>query len=128
MSKSEVSRICTALDAEVAAFRNRSLAGERSPYLFLDATYVKVRDGGRVVSMADLVAVGVAMTGERRIIGLDLAAGNDEGNAWVLFLRHGAPRAWSRAPSGASSSHPTSTPRPNSCAALPTDSPLSFRR
>ncbi len=87
MSRSEVSRICTALDAEVAAFRGRSLADERYPYLFLDATYVKVRDGGRVVSMAALVAVGVASTGERRILGLELAAGNDEGNAWAPFLR-----------------------------------------
>ena len=47
----------------------------------------KVRDGGRVVSMAALVAVGVASTGERRILGLELAAGNDEGNAWAPFLR-----------------------------------------
>ena len=46
MSRSEVSRICTALDTEVAAFRGHSLADERYPYLFLDATYVKVRDGG----------------------------------------------------------------------------------
>jgi putative transposase len=87
MSKSEVSRICAALDSEVSAFRNRSLAGERYPYLWLDATYVKVRDAGRVVSMAVLVAVGVAATGERRILGLELAAGNDEGNAWAPFLR-----------------------------------------
>jgi len=87
MSRSEVSRICAALDAEVAAFRGRSLAEERYPYLFCDATYVKVRDGGRVVSMAALVAVGVASTGERRILGLELAAGNDEGNAWGPFLR-----------------------------------------
>jgi putative transposase len=77
-----------ALDAEVAAFRSRSLAEERYPYLFCDATYVKVRDGGRVVGMAALVAVGVASTGERRILGLELAAGNDEGNAWAPFL-HG---------------------------------------
>ncbi len=48
--------------------------------------YVKVRDGGRVVSMAALVAVGVAASGERRILGLELAAGNDEGNAWAGFL------------------------------------------
>src|SRR6266545_6348116 len=87
MSRSEVSRICAALDAEVDTFRSRSLADERYPYLFLDATYVKVRDGGRVVSMAALVAVGVASTGERRILGLELAAGNDEGNAWAPFLR-----------------------------------------
>ena len=87
MSKSEVSRVCAALDSEVAAFRNRSLVGECYPYLWLDATYVKVREAGRVVSMAVLVAVGVAATGERRILGLELAAGNDEGNAWAPFLR-----------------------------------------
>ena len=87
LSRSEVSRMCAALDGEVAAFRSRSLGDERYPYLFCDATYVKVRDGGRVVSMAALVAVGVAHTGERRILGLELAAGNDEGNAWAPFLR-----------------------------------------
>jgi len=86
LSRSEVSRICAALDTEVAAFRGRSLAEERYPYLFLDATYVKVREAGRVVSMAALVAVGVATSGERRILGLELAAGNDEGNAWAGFL------------------------------------------
>ena len=87
LSRSEVSRICAALDAEVEAFRSRSLAEERYPYLFLDATYVKVRDGGRVVSMAALVAVGVASTDERRILGLELAPGNDEGSAWPAFIR-----------------------------------------
>src|SRR5450759_2316224 len=86
LSKSEVSRICAALDAEVEALRHRPLLGERYPYLWLDAMYVKVRDAGRVVSMAALVAVGVAATGERRILGLELAAGNDEGNAWAPFL------------------------------------------
>jgi putative transposase len=87
LSKSEVSRICAALDAEVVAFRSRSLVGECYPYLWLDATYVKVREAGRVVSMAVLVAIGVSATGERRILGLELAASNDEGNAWVPFLR-----------------------------------------
>ena len=58
-----MSRICAALDAEVAAFRDRSLAGERYPYVWLDATYLKVREAGRVVSMAALVAIGVARTG-----------------------------------------------------------------
>jgi len=87
LSRSEVSRICAALDAEVEAFRSRSLAEERYPYLFLDATYVKVREGGRVVSMAALVAVGVASSGERRIVGLELAPGNDEGSAWPAFIR-----------------------------------------
>jgi transposase-like protein len=87
MSKSEVSRSCAALDAEVEAFRNRPLIGERYPYVWLDATYVKVRENHRVVSMAALVAIGVAVSGERRVLGLDLAAGNDEGNAWSGFVR-----------------------------------------
>ena len=87
ISRSEVSRICAALDAEVEAFRSRSLAGETYPYLWLDATYVKVREGGRVTSMAALVATGVAHTGERRILGLELSPGNDEGSAWPAFIR-----------------------------------------
>jgi transposase-like protein len=87
LSRSEVSRMCAALDAEVEAFRRRSLAGETYPYLWLDATYLKVREAGRVVSMAVLVAVGVARSGERRVLGLELASGNDEGSAWPAFVR-----------------------------------------
>ena len=87
LSKSQVSRMCAALDVEVEAFRARSLAKETYPYLWLDATYVKVRESGRVVSMAVLVATGVEQSGERRILGLELAAGNDEGSAWPAFIR-----------------------------------------
>lgn len=87
MSRSEVSRICAALDAEVQAFRCRPLAGLAYPYLWLDATYLKVREAGRVVSMAALVAVGVATNGERRVLGLELSPGNDEGSAWPAFIR-----------------------------------------
>ena len=87
MSRSEVSRICGALDTEVETFRGRSLADERYPYLWLDATYVKVREAGRVTSMAALVATGVAASGERRVLGLELAPGNDEGSAWPAFIR-----------------------------------------
>jgi putative transposase len=87
ISKSEVTRISAALDAEVEAFRGRALTGERYPYLWLDATYVKVREAGRVTSMAALVAIGVAATGERRVLGLELAAGTDEGSAWPAFIR-----------------------------------------
>ena len=86
MSKSQVSRICAALDTEVEAFRDRSLAGETYPYLWLDATYVKVREGGRVVNMAALVAIGVDTSGERRILGLDLAPGDTAGGAWAGFI------------------------------------------
>ncbi len=87
ISKSEVSRICAALDAEAEAFRNRPLTDCAYPYVWLDATYLKVREQGRVVSMAALVATGVAMSGERRVLGLELAAGNDEGSAWPAFIR-----------------------------------------
>ncbi len=86
ISKSQVSRIRAALDTEVEAFRGRSLEGETYPYLWLDATYVKVREDGRVVSMAALVAMGVGEDGERRILGLDLAPGNTEGSAWSGFI------------------------------------------
>ena len=87
ISRSKVSRICAALDAEVAAFRSRSLADLACPYLWLDATYLKVREGGRVVSMAALIATGVAASGERRVLGLELSPGNDEGSAWPRFVR-----------------------------------------
>jgi transposase-like protein len=87
ISKSEVSRICAALDAEVQAFRGRSLSECGFPYVWFDATYLKVREHGRVVSMAALVATGVATTGERRVLGLELSPGNDEGSAWPRFIR-----------------------------------------
>ncbi len=87
LSRSQVSRMCSALDAEVEAFRHRPLTGEAYPYLWLDATYVKVREAGRVTAMACLVATGVALNGERRVLGLDLASGNDEGSAWPAFIR-----------------------------------------
>jgi putative transposase len=87
ISRSEVSRICAGLDAEVAAFRGRQLGELACPYLWLDATYLRVREGGHVVSMAALVAVGVAANGERRVLGLELSAGNDEGSAWPRFVR-----------------------------------------
>ncbi len=87
ISKSEVSRMCAGLDAEVEAFRRRPLGETAVPYLWLDATYLKVREAGRVVSMAALVATGVATTGERRVLGLELSPGNDEGSAWPRFVR-----------------------------------------
>lgn len=87
ISRSEVSRICAALDAEVERFRGRPLGDATFPYLWLDATYLKVREAGRVSSMAALVAVGVAANGERRVLGLELSPGNDEGSAWRGFIR-----------------------------------------
>jgi transposase-like protein len=85
ISKSEVSRICARLDEQVEAFRGRPLLG-RYPYLFLDATYEKVRDdSGRVVSMALVVAYGVAETGEREVVGLEVCKSEDYA-FWRGFL------------------------------------------
>jgi len=86
ISKSEVSRICTALDAEMAAFRARPLGHVEFPYVFLDATYLKGRVGGQVVSRAVVVATGVAISGDREVLGC--AVGDSEDEAfWTEFLR-----------------------------------------
>jgi len=85
MSKSEVSRICGDLDPLVEAFRTRALAGEY-PYLWLDATYHKVRIDGRVVSQATVVAIGVTLAGERQVLGVDVGSSEDRG-FWTAFLR-----------------------------------------
>jgi len=85
ISKSEVSRICARLDVQVEAFRGRPLLG-RYPYLFLDATYEKVRDEtGRVVSMALVVAYAVSETGEREVLGLEVCKSEDYA-FWKGFL------------------------------------------
>jgi putative transposase len=85
LSKSQVSRLCQELDAEVERFRTRRLAGPY-PYVWLDATFVKVRDGGRVVSLAVVLAIGVRATGEREVLGLDVGPSED-GAFWLQFLR-----------------------------------------
>ncbi len=71
ISKSEVSRICKELDEVVHAFKSRPLEGE-FPYVWLDATFPKVREEGRVQSMAFVIAVGMKVTGEREVLGFDL--------------------------------------------------------
>src|SRR5437588_3186351 len=70
ISKSQVSRLCSELDAEVERFRTRKLVGPY-PYVWLDGTFVKVREGGRVVSHAIVIAIGVTASGEREVRGLD---------------------------------------------------------
>jgi len=86
ISKSEVSRICTELDAVVASFRDRPLGHTRFPYVFLDATYVKAHDGASVVSKAIVIATGVTASGDREVLGL--AVGDSEDGAfWTAFLR-----------------------------------------
>jgi len=86
ISKSEVSRICAELDAEVASFRSRSLAHIAFPYVFLDATYLKARVDGRVVSRAVVIATGVTADGGREVLGLDVGDSED-GAFWTAFLR-----------------------------------------
>ena len=85
ISRSEVSRICAALDERMEEFRNRPLVGEY-PYVWLDAKVVKVREGNRVVNMAAVVAVGVTDTGEREVLGFNVGPAESYG-FWLLFLR-----------------------------------------
>jgi putative transposase len=85
ISKSEVSRICQALDEHVEAFRTRPLEGAY-PYLFLDAKIEKVRDGGRVVGKALVIAHGVHETGRREILSIDVGEAETEA-FWTEFLR-----------------------------------------
>jgi putative transposase len=86
ISKSEVSRICAKLDAEVAAWRARPLDDQPFPYVFLDATYCKVRIGPRVVSQAVVIATGVSSDGRREVLGC--AVGDSETEVfWTEFLR-----------------------------------------
>src|SRR5215210_9587420 len=86
ISKSRVSELCKELDEEVERFRGRPLEGSY-PYVWVDATYVKARQDGRVASTAVVIAVGVkAQTGEREVLGLDVGPSED-GAFWTSFLR-----------------------------------------
>ena len=85
VSKSQVSRLCGEIDERVQAFLNRPIEGDW-PYLWLDATYVKVREQGRIVSVAVTVAVAVNSDGRREVLGL--AVGPSEAETfWIEFLR-----------------------------------------
>lgn len=85
ISKSQVSRLCQDLDAEVERFRSRPLTAAY-PYLWLDATFVKGRMDGRVVSLAVVVAVGVTADGAREVLGVAVGPSED-GTFWLTFLR-----------------------------------------
>ena len=90
MSKSQVSRLCAEIDERVNAFLTRPLEGAW-PYLWLDATYVKVREGGRIVSRAVIIAVAVNEDGKREVLGV--ATGPSEAETfWTEFLRSLADR------------------------------------
>ena len=86
VSKSEVSRICQELDAELALFRERPLDDAAYPYVWFDATYEKVREGGRIVSQAVVVAIGVRESGEKCVLGVAVGASETEA-FWLEFCR-----------------------------------------
>jgi len=85
ISKSQVSRLCEEIDGKVKAFLDRPIEGDW-PYLWLDATYVKVRQNSRVVSAAVIVAVGVNSDGRREVLGMDIGPSEAE-TFWTGFLR-----------------------------------------
>jgi transposase-like protein len=85
ISKSQVSRLCEEIDEKVKAFLSRPIEGDW-PYLWIDATYVKVRQSGRIVSVAVIVAVGVNSDGRREVLGMDIGPSEAE-TFWTEFLR-----------------------------------------
>lgn len=85
ISKSQVSALCQEIDERVQSFLERPLEGDW-PYLWLDATYLKVRQGGRIVSIAAIIATGVNQDGRREILGLGLGQ-SEAAIFWIEFLR-----------------------------------------
>ena len=85
ISKSQVSRRCEEIDVKVKAFLDRPIEGEW-PYIWIDATYLKVKRGGRIVSGAAIIAVGVNADGRREVLGLEIGTSEAE-PIWTEFLR-----------------------------------------
>jgi putative transposase len=85
ISKSTVSKLCKDIDGRVNAFLDRPLVGDW-PYLWLDATYLKQREGGRVVSVAAIIAVAASTEGKREIVGLPIGPSEAE-TFWATFLK-----------------------------------------
>ena len=85
VSRSQVSRLCEEIDGKVKAFLDRPIESDW-PYLWIDATYVKARDAGRIVSAAVIVAVGVNSDGRREVLGMDIGPSEAE-TFWTEFLR-----------------------------------------
>jgi transposase-like protein len=85
ISKSQVSRLCGEIDGKIATFLERPLEGDW-PYIWLDATYVKARRDGRIVSVAVIIAVGVNGDGRREVLGITIGASEAE-TFWTAFLR-----------------------------------------
>ena len=85
VSKSQVSRLCAEIDDRVRDFLTRPIGGDW-PYLWLDATYVKVRQAGRIIPVAVTIAVGVNGDGRREVLGMAIGASEAE-IFWLGFLR-----------------------------------------
>ena len=85
ISKSQVSRLCEEIDGKVKAFLDRPIEGDW-PYLWIDATYLKVRQGGRIASVAAIMAVGVNSDSRREVLGMQIGASEAEA-IWTEFLR-----------------------------------------
>ena len=85
ISRSQVSRLCEEIDDKVKPFLGRPIEGDW-PYVWLDATYVKVRRGGRIVSTAIIIAIGVNGDGRREVLGLDICP-SEADTFWGEFLR-----------------------------------------
>jgi putative transposase len=86
VSKSSVSRICKGIDADVAILRGRRLDHQAFPYVWLDATYVHVRENHQVISKAIVIATGLRADGHREVLGLDVGDSENE-TFWTEFLR-----------------------------------------
>ena len=85
ISKSQVSRLCEEIDERVHTFLDRPIEGDW-PYIWIDATYLKVRQNGRIVSVAVIIAVGVNSDGRREVLGLDIGV-SEAAVFWIEFLR-----------------------------------------
>jgi transposase-like protein len=85
ISKSQVSRLCEEIDGKVKVFLERPIEGDW-PYIWVDATYLKVRRGGRIVSVAVIIAVGVNSDGRREVLGMEIGTSEAE-PIWTEFLR-----------------------------------------
>ena len=112
ISKSTVSKLCKDIDDRVNAFLDRPLAGDW-PYLWLDATYLKQREGGRIVSVAAIIAVAANTNGKREIVGLHIGPSEAE-TFWSTFLKslvrrglHGVKLVVSDAHEGPQGRHPS---------------------
>jgi transposase-like protein len=85
ISRSQVSRLCEEIDEKVKPFLGRPIEGDW-PYVWLDATFVKVRRGGRIVPTAIIIAIGVNGDGRREVLGLDICL-SEADTFWGEFLR-----------------------------------------